>query len=51
MNAQYQIMTFAGNGNPMPVEIRKHSTKEEAVRRMNELKKVYEVPMMVRQVK
>jgi hypothetical protein len=47
----FKIMTFAANGNPIPIEIRTHQTKEEAEQRMVELKKVYSVPMSIREVK
>jgi hypothetical protein len=44
-------MTFAANGHPMPLEIRKYSTREEAENRMKELKLIYSVPMSIREIK
>jgi hypothetical protein len=50
MKAEYKIMTFAANGNPIPIEIKTHNTREEAEKRMDELRKVYSVPMSIREI-
>lgn len=47
----YRIMTFHSNGMPTTLVNTKFETKEAAEIKMNELKKVYNVPMMVRKVK
>jgi hypothetical protein len=44
-------MTFQINGNPMPFDNRKYSTREEAETRLNELKLIYDLPMSVREIK
>ena len=43
----YVIMTFTPNGNPFPIERVIYSTKEDAERRLNELKIIYNSPMYI----
>jgi hypothetical protein len=43
----FQVMTFQQNAMPMPLENSKHSTRQEALNRMEELKQIYNCPMYV----
>jgi hypothetical protein len=47
----YQILGFSPSGNVYPIEYTEHVTRDAAVKRLEELKKVYECIMFISKVK
>lgn len=50
MKEYFKVMTFLPNAMPTPFENKEWNTEEQAKQHMNELKKIYDIPLYVSQV-
>jgi uncharacterized protein YjlB len=47
----FQILGFSPSGTVYPIEYAEHTTREAAVKRLEELKKIYDCIMFISKIK